>query len=189
MTGGDLHALAWVVQMFMATYFAWSGVAKLRDPAEFARGVQDYRVLPDSVAAAIAPWFPVAELLLAWFWLAGWVPVATAWGTFGLLAAFTGAVVINLRRGRPLPCHCHTPLGSGTIGWGLVVRNVTLGVLCLVGVALAPWNSAPNQWAPWILDGYRFVPALLLVAFLYVTLGHLEWVAAAQRTTPTRPAQ
>ena len=65
------------------------------------------------------------------------MPRASAWwgaaGAAALLAAFTGAIIVSLARGRSPDCHCFGPLHPSRTGWRTLVRNAALaGVAVLI---------------------------------------------------------
>ena len=114
---------------------AWQ---KLRDLPLFQANVENYRLLPDSLA------WPAAILLPLWELAAGALvlfdPVRTAGAVLaiGLLAVVTTAVVLNLLRGRTeIDCGCGSlggHVGDQTLSWGLVIRNLVLVVAALLAL-------------------------------------------------------
>src|SRR5262249_8779705 len=48
---------------------------------------------------------------------------------FSLLVIFTGAIGVNLARGRTPDCNCFGQLHAAPIGWSTVARNVALAVV------------------------------------------------------------
>ena len=63
-------------------------------------------------------------------------PVAALLGA--VLVVFTGAVAINLARGRAIDCGCYGAGPSRTIGWSTLVRNLGLLGMAVVVTAQAP---------------------------------------------------
>jgi len=122
----------------LGTVFALAGLAKLPRRAQFEDAVRGYRLVPDRLAPPIARWLPVVELAAGALLLLGLgtAPVAALLAAF--LVVFTGAVAINLARGRAIDCGCHGAGPSRTIGRPTLVRNLGLLVMAVVVTAEAP---------------------------------------------------
>ena len=122
----------------LGTVFALAGLAKLPRRAQFEDAVRGYRLVPDRLAPPIARWLPVVELAAGALLLLGLgtAPVAALLAAF--LVVFTGAVAINLARGRAIDCGCHGAGPSRTIGRPTLVRNVGLLAIAVVVTAEAP---------------------------------------------------
>ena len=122
----------------LGTVFALAGLAKLPRGAQFEDAVRGYRLVPDRLAPPIARWLPVLELAAGALLLLGLgtAPVAALLGA--VLVVFTGAVAINLARGRAIDCGCYGAGPSRTIGWSTLVRNLGLLAMAVVVTAVAP---------------------------------------------------
>lgn len=122
----------------LGTVFALAGLAKLPRRAEFEDAVRGYRLVPERAAPPIARWLPVVELAAGALLLLGLgtAAVAALLGVF--LVVFTGAVAINLARGRAIDCGCYGAGPSRTIGRPTLVRNLGLLAMAVVVTAEAP---------------------------------------------------
>jgi len=122
----------------LGTVFALAGLAKLPRRAQFEDAVRGYRLVPDRLAPPIARWLPMVELAAGALLLLGLgtAPVAALLAAF--LVVFTGAVAINLARGRAIDCGCYGAGPSRTIGRPTLVRNLGLLVMAVVVTAEAP---------------------------------------------------
>lgn len=147
---------------------AWQ---KLRDPALFQANIENYRVLPDSLAwlaAILLPLWELATGVLLLFDVTRTVGAALA---IGLLSIVTAAVAINLLRGRTeIDCGCGSlggHVGDQALSWGLAARN---GVLALAAV-LVLREDAPRTLV-WI-DYLSVAGATLGLLGLYVTANQL----------------
>jgi uncharacterized membrane protein YphA (DoxX/SURF4 family) len=122
----------------LGTVFALAGLAKLPRRAQFEDAVRGYRLVPDRLAPPIARWLPVLELAAGALLLLGLAtaPVAALLGA--VLVVFTGAVAINLARGRAIDCGCYGAGPARTIGWSTLVRNLGLLAMAVVVTAVAP---------------------------------------------------
>ena len=122
----------------LGTVFALAGLAKLPRRAHFEDAVRGYRLLPDRLAPPIARWLPVVEVAAGTLLLLG-LGTALVAGLLGVfLVVFTGAVAINLARGRAIDCGCYGAGPSRTIGRPTLVRNLGLLAMAVVVAAEAP---------------------------------------------------
>jgi hypothetical protein len=133
---GAAVLLGGIARGAMAVIFAESAVHALRDVAGFAGAVAGYRVLPGWAEMPAAWGVPVASAVAGLLLVAPWVSGFGCALGLGLLAVFTAAIWINLRRGRVrIDCGCGG--AGGTISRALLWRN---GVLMagLVAAGFAP---------------------------------------------------
>jgi hypothetical protein len=98
--------IRWVVQLSLGVMFALSVASKLRDPMGFARGVEEYNIVPRRVASGFAFLVIVCEAFLSVSYLGGWLIVFSVPLGLTLLTGFFAAVSVNLLRQRELPCYC-----------------------------------------------------------------------------------
>ena len=152
MTIGLDPVFAWVIHLALALLFAVAAWHKLRDLRAFQATLANYRLLPTAVIAPAALALAACELGVAALLLAplpepvarhaalaslsSLAPLAPL-AALGLLALYSGALAVNLARGRrDLDCGCLGPAQRQPISPGLLVRNalVALGpVLLLAG--------------------------------------------------------
>ncbi|HVA78762.1 MAG TPA: MauE/DoxX family redox-associated membrane protein [Candidatus Binataceae bacterium] len=123
----DLLAIA------LAAIFAGSAAAKFADPDLFEGAVANYRLLPGWLEKPVAWAVPLCETACAAGILFAATRAAAAAAMAMLLGVFTGAIAINLARGRrAIDCGCFGPALRQELGGSLLVRN-----LALVAAALA----------------------------------------------------
>lgn len=163
-----IHPLICVVaRLVLAIVFAHAAATKLRDPGRFAAALAGYRLLPDRLIGPIAWTLPALEALAALLLLAPGAEWAGAGLTLALLAVVTGAVIVNLARGRrEIDCGCGGAEGQHLSG-GLVARNLVLALCLLPAAGAAGWPA---------LDGVGAVTAPLaaaLFASLYFAASQL----------------
>lgn len=144
---------------------AWQ---KLRDPDVFAAAVEQYGLLPQPLIG------PVARVLPLWEAASGLLllPALTRpWGAVlaaGLLIAVTGAVVVNLLRGRTeIDCGCGGVEGGQRLSWALVARNGVL--MLLTAAAMADETARQLVW----LDGVTLVAGTLALYGIYAAADQL----------------
>lgn len=143
---------------------------KLREPLLFQDAVDNYRLLPAPLVLPLARALPLAEGLAG----AMLLPLATrAWGALAALALLllvSGAIAINLLRGRTrIDCGCgglrHTPLGPG-----LLLRNAVLAGLAVL--ALAPIAARASTWLDFAAVGGATLFGLGLYHLANALLSH-----------------
>lgn len=152
----------------LAIVFLSGGWQKLRNIDSFAMAIEQYQLLPASLAPGAA-WGMLAAELAAGVLL---LPIATrelgAALALLVLVVVTAAVAINLMRGRrAIDCGCGGPEGSQHLSWGLVLRN---GLLSL-SVGLAVTSETPRELV-W-LDGVTVVVGTLAMYGLYAAANQL----------------
>lgn len=109
------------LRMYLGGVFLWSSVAKLASLWEFEQTVSVYGILPPALVGAFATVVAHAELALALCLILGLGLKTAARGSQLLLSVFIVAVVVNLARGRSIPCGC---FGSAeSISWRTVARD------------------------------------------------------------------
>ena len=145
-----------------------SAAQKWRDLGAFEDALADYALLP-------VPWLgPTARLLPATETAAGLGLLFVQLRSFGallagaVLALVTGAIVINLLRGRAdIDCGCGGFEDEQHLSWALVARNAVL--LLLVGASVA---AAPARSLSW-LDYLSLVAGAASLFGLYVLTNQL----------------
>jgi len=118
------HWVRLALRVFLGAVFLFACADKILHPADFARAVYNYQILPDpliNLTALILPWL---ELVLGFCLIAGWwLPGALLWSN-GLLWVFFLALVFNTMRGLDVHCGCFAstpdPAGVAPVAWYLV---------------------------------------------------------------------
>jgi hypothetical protein len=164
--------------------FLLAAIHKISALAEFSAILRDYQVLPDSLLKPIATIVPVLEIALG----AGWILLdQTAFIAIAsslLLALYTAAIAINLRRGRVhIGCGCGVA-GTGEtdqpLSAGLVVRTLLLMALALS----AAMPVLPREFAA--MDYVTLLAAVIAGALLYISGNQLLGNSAAINTWRNR---
>src|SRR5205807_9128974 len=115
--------IALLARVVVAAMFGVSATAKLADRHSVRAAVVEFGV-PGGIAGPVGWALVLAELATAVLLVLGGM-----WGRLGagaavvLLLAFSGAVALNLTRGRRAECHCFGRLSAGPAGWPAVARN------------------------------------------------------------------
>lgn len=170
----DIAAARLFLRLLFGLILLSAGTGKLAHPRQFLQSIQDYHLLPAklelrlSVSIILSFVIPIAELfsglgLFSGFWLFPSVVLA-----IGLFAIFSGAIAINLLRGRhDLSCHCGGVIGDHLISWWLVGRNGLL-MVCLLVLLITPpdlFTVASFVRSPSLLNA-SFVSTIVPVAIL-----------------------
>jgi len=140
-------ALHWILRLGLALVFAVSALAKLRSLGEFRRTLRAYGVLPPALEGVAAPLVPLLELAAAGL-LLGSRTDAGAFLLLGLLALFSGAILVGLRRGGGFSCGCLGGLVDEPLSPALLLRNAVLALL--VGLLLYSPSARPLEPLDWI---------------------------------------
>jgi peroxiredoxin len=132
-----------LARLVLAGVFVVSGMAKLADRQGVRRAVVEFGV-PAGIAAPLGGLLVVSEFAAAlllvgpWPWVGGLAAAA-------LLLGFSGAIALNLARGRKPDCHCFGRLSAGPVGWSTLARNGAL-------LALAALVALDGRFS-WLLAG------------------------------------
>ncbi len=155
---GNLLALA------LALIFGASGVMKLRDLEMFESSLANYQLAPAWMEKPLAYALPLAECGCALALIFASTRTSAALGLLLLLATFSGAIAINLARGRVnIDCGCFGPaLRQQLSGW-LLVRNLFL--IALVAVVALPSSDREIEW----IDAVTIVFGAATLIILYAS--------------------
>jgi hypothetical protein len=142
--------LAWrVVGLIVGAVFVYAGLAKiialqpfrLSNPTEFARDIDNYKMLPWSLALLLGLYLPWLEILCGLALMMrilyrGGVIILTA-----LMAMFIVATLVAKARGLDISCGCFGHVGKDlSFAWHLALDFVLLGglmALCWPGLHYA----------------------------------------------------
>ncbi len=170
----DIAAIRLFLRLLFGLILLSTGPGKLIHSQQFRQSIQDYHLVPSKLEARLLASIilsfviPIAELLaglglLSGFWLVPAVVIAIS-----LFVVFSGAITINLLRGRSdLSCHCGGVVGNHLISWWLVGRNM-LFVASLLVVLVTPSDVFTVEAVvqhPSVLQG-NFIGVVLPVAIL-----------------------
>jgi uncharacterized membrane protein YphA (DoxX/SURF4 family) len=101
-------------RLLLGAVFVAAGVSKIVHPAEFAKIIHNYQILPDGLINVVAIVLPWLEMLLGALLAAGiWLPGAAALANL-LLLSFFSALLFNLARGIDVHCGCFSTQSSGS---------------------------------------------------------------------------
>ena len=131
----------WLASFIIAGVLLW-GFDKVLYPADFARAVYRYHLLPDAMVNLVALYLTWLEIVCGICLLA--VPRfrgAALWIALILLLGFTTGIGINLVRGTTFGCGCFSASPDAQpMNWLSVARNA--GLILLVVLALVARRKA-----------------------------------------------
>ena len=146
----------------VAVILASAATHKLRAPARFRDQVKAYQLLPKVLLKPFARLLPLLEVALAFALL---VPASRSLAALGaalLLAAYAGAIGLNLWRGRrDIDCGCTGPDQSQPIRPQLLLRNAVLVALALVA------TLTPGARELGAFDGFVVIAAAAVALLIY----------------------
>jgi len=160
--------IGWMAAAAAAAIFIASGVLKFYDVETFRGAVTNYRLIPEWLATPFAWMAPVVECAAALGLLLAPIRESAALLLIVLLGVFTGAIVINLARGRTdIDCGCFGPALRQRLSWWLLLRNGAL--FALLAIALVPMGGRPMEF----LDVATAAMAAATVVVLYTAANYL----------------
>ena len=147
--------------------FVVGGLAKYRTPLHFEQVLADYAILPASLNKLVAKVLPIIEIAVGLALLISPARELALIGAAALLLTYTGAMTINLIRGRrDIDCGCSGPGQEQLLsGWLLLRNGGLLSLLLMVSLVGATPNLGVGGW---------------LLALTGTTLGILLYQALTQ---------
>ncbi|MEV6859801.1 MauE/DoxX family redox-associated membrane protein [Streptosporangium subroseum] len=142
--------------------FVTSAVSKLRDFDGFARSLPALAPVRSDLVRPLAMVVAATEMAIPILLV---IPPATSYGFMlgcVLLAAFTTAIAVALRRGRRAPCRCFGA-SSTPVGPRHLIRNGALLITALLG-GLAPQGLLPLAGMA-VAAAAGLIGAILIVSF------------------------
>ncbi len=173
----DVFAIRFFLRLLLGLILLSVGVSKLLRHRQFQQGIQDYKVVPPvlearlALSAVLSYALPLAELVAGLGLLSGLLLMPAALLTLALFLLFSGAILINLLRGRrDLSCHCGGALGDHRISWWLVARNGLL-IASIVFLLFTPpdlFTLDRLLRSPSVLSASMWVSIVLPVTLLVI---------------------
>jgi hypothetical protein len=160
--------LAWAARLALAGVFAGAARHKWRDLSAFAAALAAHRLVPGALVPALARALATAEAAVAAGLLVPASAAAAGCAAAALLAVYSGAVAINLARGRrEIDCGCSArpqPLSRG-----LLARNAALGAAALL--AALPVAERAMIW----VDALSAAAGATALAFVWLAAQSLAF--------------
>jgi hypothetical protein len=166
--------LAYGIQLSLGTVFLVAVVPKLRRPRAFAETVVRYGVVSAQRSHAIAVLLIAIESFLAFAFLSGWLLGVAVLLAAVTLIVFFGAVAVNLRRGRSIPCGCFGEADEHISGRSLIRLTGLLAAVISVAL-LAGFSRAPTVTIASLLSdgaaGFAYLVEMAGVAGFLIVAG------------------
>ncbi|HEU0274624.1 MAG TPA: MauE/DoxX family redox-associated membrane protein [Candidatus Udaeobacter sp.] len=144
-----VKSLVWrIVDFIIAAIFIYAGALKAFDPVQFAHDIDHYKILPWTVAVALAFYLPWLEIfcglaLIFRIFYRGALSILTA-----LVVIFLVATIAAKARGLDITCGC---FGHASQNWSFPTHLaldlailLALVALCYCSVARTRANAAPT---------------------------------------------
>jgi putative oxidoreductase len=106
--------------------FLYACYHKLLYPAQFAKVVYAYRILPLPLVNPFAEILPWVEAIAAVLLLFGVFPRSSSATLAALTAVFLAAIFVTKVRGLQIDCGCFSVGGGSEVSWGLFGRDIIL---------------------------------------------------------------
>lgn len=117
-------------RLVVSLIFIFFAMDKIANPAQFAKEINNYKILPEiliNISAIILPWI---ELFIGFLLLLGAKVKPAAIITGGLLIVFIIAVSIAMIKGLNINCGCSSSAPQ-KVGLPKIIENVSLTILCV----------------------------------------------------------
>ncbi len=131
--------VVWIIAIIIGGLFVYAGAVKVMDPAEFARDINNYKMLPWQPSVWLALYLPWLEILCGLALLTrvlfrGAVFIVTA-----LMTVFIIASLVAKARGLDITCGCFGHASQSlSFAWHLALDFALLGGLLLLWKRPAP---------------------------------------------------
>lgn len=157
-----LAPLVIAARALVGLVFLTAAVGKLRDRAAFHGVVHAYRLLPGPLVGPVALTIPMMEVIVGLLLPSGALPGPTAIVATVMLVTFSGAMAVNVLRGRDIDCGCFRGRPSQRLTWGTVMRTTLLAAAA--GVTFLNVDAAPSAIAQGLASA-----AILFILFVTAT--------------------
>jgi hypothetical protein len=161
--------ILWISALAPAVILAMTSWKEITRPDDFRAAVGNYDLLPATLVAPVAYVLPFISLGAAACLTIPDYRAKSAVVAVLLLSVFTGAIAVNLARGRSgIDCGCHFGSPLPTLSGGLLMRNGLL-IALLLPALITEKASRALAWLDWI----SIVSASAVFVTAYATLEEL----------------
>jgi hypothetical protein len=168
--------IAWSLRLGLALLFAAAAWHKVTDRRRFEATVSAYELLPTRAASMFSRVVPLAEGSIAVGLVYPTTVSAAAVAASSMLLLYTGAIAINLARGRrEIDCGCLASRSVTPLDGALIARNA--GLIAATCGILLPVRMRPLVW----VDGLTLLTALTTLVLLWATAQRLLQIGPALR--------
>jgi hypothetical protein len=173
-------ALMWTLALALSIICTTSAAMKFAGIGQFAAAVENYRMLPPLLVPLVVWFIPALESAAALGLLLETTRPAAALLMVALLAVFTGAIGVNIARGRrEIDCGCFGPLLKQSLSGWLIARNaVLLGAALAVAIPARPRSLELVDLATIVFGAATLVVLYLSMNYL---LANAPWIRELER--------
>ena len=118
-------------RLILGVIFILSGVAKIGEPAAFAKEIANYNMMPNYLINIWALTLPWIELICGLFLMVGIRLKANSIVSSGLYLIFNIAIAYAMLQGLNINCGCHAALLAEQVGFPKIFQNTSLLLLSL----------------------------------------------------------
>jgi uncharacterized membrane protein YphA (DoxX/SURF4 family) len=129
--------LIFLMQVFLGGVFLYACFDKIANPAAFAKAVNNYRIIPESLINLMAIYLPWLELFAGTFLIFGKFVKGSVTIINAMLIVFIIAISIALARGLDISCGCFSTAGGHRIGFLKLLEDL---IYLAIGVIIY-WNA------------------------------------------------
>jgi len=121
-----------IADVIVGGMFIYAGAIKALDPVRFARDIDNYKILPWTIAAGLAFYLPWLEIFCGVALIARRLYLGGLWALIALVCVFTVATIAAKVRGLDITCGC---FGHASKDWSFSAH--ILLDLAILGALLA----------------------------------------------------
>lgn len=122
-----------VIAIVVGALFVYAGAVKIIDPIEFARDIDNYKMLPWKMCVALALYLPWLEILCGLALITRRLYRGSVFLVTGMMGVFIVASIVARSRGLDVSCGCFGHASKYlNFSWHLVLDFVLLGGLLLL---------------------------------------------------------
>lgn len=122
-----------VVAIIIGGLFVYAGAVKIVDPVEFARDIDNYKMLPWQIGVGLAFYLPWLEILAGLALITGVLHRGGVFILTGLMFVFVIITIIAKARGLDISCGCFGHASQYlSFAWHLVLDLLLLGGLIVL---------------------------------------------------------
>ena len=112
-----------IIRLLLGAMWVWASLDKIQNPAQFARDVANYHVMPfglENLSAIVVPWL---ELLIGIGLIIGVMVDGAALVSLSLMLLFIVLISQAILRGFNIECGCGLKEGQ-LVGWEKILENI-----------------------------------------------------------------
>jgi putative oxidoreductase len=136
------RTISYTAGLAVGGIFVYAGILKALDPAQFAAGIANYKLLPWSAGVVLALYLPWLEILCGVALIVRRLHVAAALILSALCGTFLIALVSAKARGLDIACGCFGHSGSGHLLRSLLIDAAILCALIFLFATEARKSNA-----------------------------------------------